>query len=162
MHHIILLFDSSRSMDRRLVESAKDRLKDILPRKDFKVSFVISSNKPIVLFRQEIYNPQMLENLQVGNGLSNLGLALSECHKITLSDSGFTTILYVGDGMSTDDFNFIQMPVVPIAQNQIALLMTRSQIHSEYLQRFEKYAFNEEEVNRLRKRLKSIIEYQTT
>lgn len=146
-------------MDRRLVESAKDRLRDIMPRKEFTVSFVIVSNKPSVLVKQEIYNPQMLENLQAGNGLSNLGLALSKCYNIAMGSKSSTTILYVGDGTSTDDFNPIQMPTVSIVHNQIALLMTRNLIHSEHLQRFEKYAFNEEEVNRLRKRLYSIIEY---
>ena len=159
MHHIIILFDSSKSMDRRLVESAKDLLMDIMPRKDFKVSFVIVSNKPMVLVKDELYTPQMLENLQAGHGLSNLGLALSECYNIAMGCKNSTSILYVGDGTSTDDFNPIQMPAVSIVRNQIALLLTRNLIYSEHLQGFEKYAFNEEEVNKLRKRLCSIIEY---
>lgn len=159
MHHIVLLIDTSQSSTRnRLVESAKDILKDVFPRKAFEISIVTIGNTPSVLIGRERYNPKVLDLIANGYGLSNLGLALNKCYTLISSNKKASSILYVGDGLSTDDYNPIQIKPPSNIYSHIALLLTRRPIQTSLLQRFDRYTSNEDDINRLQDRLNHIIE----
>lgn len=158
MHHIVLLIDTSQSSTRnRLVESAKDILKDVLPKKEFEISIVTIGNTPNVLIGRERYNPKVLDLISNGYGLSNLGLALTKCYTLISSNKKTTSILYVGDGLSTDDYNPVQIHPPSNIYNFIALLLTRNSIQTPLIQRFERYSSDENDLAKLQNRLSNII-----
>ena len=156
MHHIILLVDTSRSMGNRRIEAAKEQIIDILPTHTFFLSIVSIGNKPEVLVKHSKYQRAMIDGISEGGGVSNLGLSLSECFTLASSYKEKASILYVGDGMSTDDYNMIRKNNSSNVNSFLALLFSKETTYCTQLQRFEQYYSNDDDLEQLSDRLKGL------